>query len=642
MKSVKFILILYVFLIGATALADPPPAPPGYKWQLTELYSDEFNGNSLDLNKWRKKHPFWNGRKPAWFNPDAVSVSDGYMKITNGILSNPFNGYDIYGGAVTSVNENTKFAYYECRLKASSTRMSTTFWLENRKAPLPGGCGGDTYSQELDIVETIGDATNLPVFATHQKSNTHFRWRNCNGGNEQFFSKGTTTGPIKAINSSGQEVNQQSDEGFHTYGAWWRDSKEVTFYLDDKEGETVQFRTDKTSTPFNRGMFICMVTETYDWEQKPTNASLTDPNRNTSYYDWVRVWTLVPDDGSPIAVTGISVSPGTVSLDVNQTESLTAVVSPFNATNKAVVWNSDNTSVATVDANGLITAISAGNTTITAITDEGRFTATSIVTVNTSNTTQTVTLSPIHDAYTQNGINKNNTLIRVENTGRVRIGYLQYDLGGINGVISSAQLKMTCNSDAGNAALAISVALGSGSNWAEGNISSANAPLPIGTLGTKQGPFSPGTIYTWNLNAGLLNGGDKASIIITASGSNDDVAFAAKEHNITEPQLMITYNSASTSKGLKKQSDISTLTSSELKVYPNPIVGSSFVVDLSGYKSDVQISIYDIHGRLLYEHESSPEKLRLKSDIFQTTGLYVFKVKSLSLGDTKSLLIAVE
>ncbi len=630
-----------MFLIGSVVFADPPPAPAGYKWQLTELYSDEFNGNSLDLNKWRKKHPFWNGRKPAWFNPDAISVGDGYMKITNGVLDDPFNGYNIYGGAVTSVNENTKFAYYECRLKASSTRMSTTFWLENRKASLPGGCGGDTYSQEIDIVETIGDATSFPVFATHQKSNTHFRWSNCNGGNEQFFSKGTTTGPITTTNSSGQEVNQQSDEGFHTYGAWWQDSKKVTFYLDDKAGETVQFRTDKTPTPFNRGMFICMVTETYDWEQKPTNASLTDPRRNTSYYDWIRVWTLVPDEGSQVGVTGVSVSPTTVSLNINETTSLTAEVSPFNATNKTVIWSSNNTSVATVNDSGVVTAVANGSATIRATTDDGGFMATSVITVNASDTIQTVTLSPIHDAYTQNGANKNNTLVRVENTGRMRIGYLQYDLSGINGVISSAQLKMTCNADAGNAALNISAALGSHNNWTEGNVSNTNAPSSSETLGVKQGPFNPGTRYTWDLNADLLTSGGRVSLIISASGSNDDVAFASKENSATEPQLVITYQSPSTSKASKKQLETSKLDST-LKVYPNPIFGSSFMVDLRGYDSDVQISIFDIQGRLVYENNASPKELKLKSDIFQSTGLYMINVRNISTDETKALLISVQ
>ncbi len=817
MKHIKFILIISAILIGGSAFADPPTAPPGYKWELSAQYSDEFDGNSLDLDKWRKKHPFWNGRKPAWFNPASISVGDGYMKITNGILDTPFNGYEIYGGAVTSKNENTKFAYYECRLKASSTRMSTTFWLENRKAPLPGGCGGDSYSQELDIVETIGDATRHPNYATHMKSNTHFRWKNCNGGNnEQFFSKGTTTGPIKAPEGS----NQESDEGFHTYGAWWKDANEVTFYLDNEQGETVQFRTDKTATPFNRGMFICMVTETYDWEQRPTDASLTDPNRNTSYYDWVRVWVLVPDDGNPVAVTGVSMTPSTISIDENQTASLTATVSPSNATDKSVSWSSDNTLVATVNSSGVVTGVSPGRAIITVTTNDGSFTDTSGVTVspdgsisigNPTNTNaemdnwnsnlvinesdtytnntgasqtfnvdqfifyasrqadpvtpfvvkvngdddftvlaigtsrtssaynigentlsfntgaakqvslapgetiaagfldanangsggsvgsvipydsnssadeiwysggstsddsgsiaegaapseglntltnltrnyrfkiklsgaspggseQTVTLSPIQDAYLQGSAGFNNNLIRIESGNRV--GYLKFDLSGISGTITHAELKMTCTSDPGNGN--IKVNLGTSNTWTENNLSNSNKPGSGTLLGNLNTSYTIGSTYSWSLDENALSGGGDTSLIVSATGGND-AAFASKEHSVTEPRLVITYDGTSINARLKVKPDLKALDTA-IGVYPNPINGTGFMVNLQGYKSDVQINIFDMHGRLLYTKETSPKKLRLKSNIFRSKGLYMLNVKSLKSGEVKTLRIAV-
>lgn len=363
----------------------------------------------------------------------------------------------------------------------------------------------------------------------------------------------------------------------------------------------------------------------------------TDANNVAKF--WSRYVTNTPSGSNN--VTGVNITPTTLSINVGQTASLTASVLPSNATNKSVSWSSNNLAVATVNTNGVVAAVAAGSATITATTIDGGFKATSVVTVSTSGTSQTVTLLPIHDAYTQNGTNQNNTLVRVENSGRVRIGYLQYDMSGINGTISSAQLKMTCNSDAGNAALAISAALGSNSNWTEGNVSSANAPSSSGTLGTKQGPFNQGTTYTWNLNTSLLSGSGNVSLILTASGSTDDVAFASKENSATEPQLVITYNSTSTSKTLEKQSGTSELVSA-LKVYPNPISGNSFVVDLRGYESDVQISIFDVHGRLLYENKVSPQELKLKSDIFRAAGIYMLNVRSFSSGEAKTLLIAVQ
>ena len=71
------------------------------------------------------------------------------------------------------------------------------------------------------------------------------------------------------------------------------------------------------------------------------------------------------------AVTGISVSPSSTSVLVNNTVQLTANVTPSGADNKAVTWSSSNTSVATVDQNGKVTGKVAGTCTITATAADG-------------------------------------------------------------------------------------------------------------------------------------------------------------------------------------------------------------------------------------------------------------------------------
>ena len=85
--------------------------------------------------------------------------------------------------------------------------------------------------------------------------------------------------------------------------------------------------------------------------------------------------------GSYVSVTGVKLNTTSVSLEVGDTTTLTATVSPSNATDKSVTWKSSNTSVATVDSNGKITAKSAGTATITVTTTDGNKTATCTVTV---------------------------------------------------------------------------------------------------------------------------------------------------------------------------------------------------------------------------------------------------------------------
>ena len=66
-----------------------------------------------------------------------------------------------------------------------------------------------------------------------------------------------------------------------------------------------------------------------------------------------------------IAVSGVSLSPGSLELEVGQTATITATVNPSNATNKTVSWSSSNPSVATVSG-GKVTAVATGSATITA------------------------------------------------------------------------------------------------------------------------------------------------------------------------------------------------------------------------------------------------------------------------------------
>jgi len=67
-----------------------------------------------------------------------------------------------------------------------------------------------------------------------------------------------------------------------------------------------------------------------------------------------------------IPVTSIKVTPETATLKVGQTTDLKAEVTPTDATDPTVNWESSNTDVATVDKNGTVTALAAGKVTITA------------------------------------------------------------------------------------------------------------------------------------------------------------------------------------------------------------------------------------------------------------------------------------
>lgn len=81
-----------------------------------------------------------------------------------------------------------------------------------------------------------------------------------------------------------------------------------------------------------------------------------------------------------VAVTGVSLNKTSINLQVGGSETLTTTVTPANATNKEIIWNTSDGSIATIN-NGKVTAVAAGQTTITATTVDGNKTATCTVTV---------------------------------------------------------------------------------------------------------------------------------------------------------------------------------------------------------------------------------------------------------------------
>ncbi len=297
---------LFCFLLWSMAthmLAQPTfqpgndPKPAGKMWVMNDTYSDEFNGNSLDANKWYDYHPYWVGRDPAMFKTDAVDVTNGSMQITNYKLPAPQvvngNTYTIACGAVVSKAQDAYYGYYECRMKASDISMSSTFWLKN-----PWNTNTCPKSQtELDIIECIGGAKTFPAFATHMHSNTHYIHNPCPQPQDW-----------KSIGDNAAVGGDVSD-AYHVYGAYWKDANNILFYIDGVYKYTINPSQHYSGTPFDRPMFMCMVTETYDWEIPPTDWELANL-QTTTYYDWVRSWTL--EDANTAAETVTLVNPPTI------------------------------------------------------------------------------------------------------------------------------------------------------------------------------------------------------------------------------------------------------------------------------------------------------------------------------------------
>ncbi|MDE6304034.1 MAG: Ig-like domain-containing protein, partial [Paramuribaculum sp.] len=129
-----------------------------------------------------------------------------------------------------------------------------------------------------------------------------------------------------------------------------------------------------TKTPIE-GSINIFVTSVYK------NATLYVPEKAIERCKAIDPWKNFSNITPPkIPVESVKLNKETLELKVGETATLTATVLPDNATDKSVTWSSSNPDVATVNADGMITAIAVGETVISATCGEA--TAECKVTVN--------------------------------------------------------------------------------------------------------------------------------------------------------------------------------------------------------------------------------------------------------------------
>ncbi|MEO1449334.1 MAG: family 16 glycosylhydrolase, partial [Bacteroidota bacterium] len=285
------------------------PAPPGKMWQKIDNMSDEFNGTSLNTAKWDNQFSGWKGRAPALFSVNAVTVGGGDLKIeaADDLTQQEKNqnpGFTHQGGLVRSINKTT-YGYFETRMKANRTCLSSTFWLINQKNEF-SGC--DKRVTELDVVETVGVNAYPDDPGKDWITNTTVRNMNSN-----THSRNVDGNPGCGINVGQQgakaPLGEEAWEDYHVYGVWWKNATEVILFLDGQEVNTVTPPAD-----FDLDMYLRMVVESYDWNKPRAgfdNMNLTQADR-TTYYDWTRSWKLVDDPNAGTASVDCNSLPGSV------------------------------------------------------------------------------------------------------------------------------------------------------------------------------------------------------------------------------------------------------------------------------------------------------------------------------------------
>ena len=102
-----------------------------------------------------------------------------------------------------------------------------------------------------------------------------------------------------------------------------------------------------------------------------TAVSVGEANITATAVDGSGVTATCKVTVTPKLVTSVILDESELTIEKNFTEQLTATVAPDDADNLSLTWTSDNEEVATVDENGLVTAVGEGTATITATANDG-------------------------------------------------------------------------------------------------------------------------------------------------------------------------------------------------------------------------------------------------------------------------------
>ena len=183
------------------------------------------------------------------------------------------------------------------------------------------------------------------------------------------------------------------------------------------------------------------------WSSSNTSVAAIDTNgKVTAVGGGISIITVTTADGSKTAtcqvnvysqVTGVTLNKTTLSVSKGDTETLEVALSPDDANNKTVTWSSSNSSIASVDSSGKVTAVEKGDCTITVRSIDSGQTATcqvnviipvtgvtlnkTILSFDKGNTeTLTATILPA-DASSQavTWSSSNNTIVSVDAGGKV-------------------------------------------------------------------------------------------------------------------------------------------------------------------------------------------------------------------------------
>lgn len=258
----------------------------------------------------------------------------------------------------------------------------------------------------------------------------------------------------------------------------------------------------------------------------------------------------------PVKVTGVEVTPTSLSLVEGETSKIVATVKPADAENKSISWNSSSTDVASISQDGTVTAIKEGFTNITATTSDGGFKASCSVSVSAA----FVHVASVSLDKTNISLNEGDSEMLVasilpENASNKNISWESDNAE----IVSVDQNGLVTANAAGSAT--ITVTTEDGGKTATCNVTVTTEVIPVTGVSLDKTSIELAEGETESLVATVSpdNASDKS---VTWSSNNDDVATVDQEGKVTAISAGMANITVTTTDG-KKTASCAVLVSSK-------------------------------------------------------------------------------
>ena len=309
----------------------------------------------------------------------------------------------------------------------------------------------------------------------------------------------------------------------------------------------------------------------------------------------------------PIDVTGVDMAELTGPISVGANLQLETVISPQDATNQNVVFESDNPSVATVNQSGLLSAISEGVFTITVTTADGGFTDSQTIEVLApSNDFNWALGQPVVGTGTPDGNNDEDNLVDDDTDTRWSVeNFPKSATVDLEGFIVITQTEVTCYQDRAYHLLI------------EGALEEDG---PFTTIIDRSNNNIPGTA-----TAPIINSVDSVEarfVRITVTGAD---VYTGPWVSLTELRVF--------GEGERIFSSTTEVEEEKIRISPNP--ASSMVTIEAGYEYETVV-VYDAAGKMLVQE---PMNKFITLDISRLqSGIYFIKLEGPNRSEVRKLI----